>query len=106
MTTNTKPKLILKLKELHRRKHLAIQVSPNNDVEIHIDTRNKFLDVAPYSDYIKTAINSFYPMREALENLIKDGECYCLNPGEAMGRNPCGFCKGKEALKLANSEEM
>ncbi len=37
---------------------------------------------------------------EALADLVEAiGECYCMNPDEAMGRNPCGYCLGKGILE-------
>lgn len=51
------------------------------------------------ANFIVRAANAFYPLMEE----HKDGECYCLNPEENLGRNPCAWCKVEAAL--AKSEE-
>jgi hypothetical protein len=39
----------------------------------------------------------------ALKAVSDDMECYCLNPEESLGRNPCGHCKAKAAIKNAEA---
>ncbi len=41
----------------------------------------------------------------ALEVMIKDSECYCLDSKENVGRNPCGYCISKAALAKARGEK-
>lgn len=52
---------------------------------------------------IRSALQSQPPMVGELVDIIKDlmGDigCYCLNGYEDLSRNPCGFCKGKQALE-------
>jgi len=33
-----------------------------------------------------------------LQAMIDESECYCMEPQEALGRNPCAFCKARELL--------
>lgn len=37
----------------------------------------------------------------ALKELVDDGECYCLDANENLGRNPCGICNAKAALQAS-----
>lgn len=34
-----------------------------------------------------------------LAEFVQDSECYCLNPEESRGRNPCPYCKAKALLE-------
>lgn len=49
-----------------------------------------------------------YKLQGALLKEHQEGECYCLNPEESLGRNPCGWCKTEAILNkasLAKSQE-
>lgn len=36
---------------------------------------------------------------DVINGLLVDSECYCLNPDESLGRNPCAFCAAKAFLE-------
>lgn len=40
---------------------------------------------------------------EALQTLVDEGECYCLDAQERAGRGVCGHCQGKAVLAKVQS---
>lgn len=46
-------------------------------------------------EFCLKAANAF----NALMEEHKDGECYCMNTDESLGRNPCAWCKVEAIYK-------
>lgn len=44
-------------------------------------------------------------MLAALRALVEDGECYCTDPAERVGRGFCGHCMAKDAIAKAEGKE-
>lgn len=59
--------------------------------------RGKFTDDAVFQH--GKLLTASYELASTLNEFVLDGECYCLNPEESNGRNPCPHCRAKELLE-------
>lgn len=56
------------------------------------------------AQYIVTCCNSHQALVEALQTLIRDGECYCAD--YVADKSPCGHCQARSALSAANVKDV
>ena len=60
---------------------------------------NEIIEIKSEVAELHKTLEALRKVVEAAKELHKDNECYCLNPEESLGRNPCPYCELTEALE-------
>lgn len=56
-------------------------------------------------DRLRARIAELERALKSVAAYVKDGECYCLNGEENLGRNPCGWCVAEREIKSVLGEK-
>ena len=85
----TNHRLHLAAEEALRRAAPAIEAAAKRTI-LNIEDDKRKVDAANEELDIQ--------LRQSLLEEHSEGECYCLNPEEALGRNPCAWCRTEMLL--------